>query len=65
VLAGAVIAVRFGLGRAGAGRLAVVVAGVAAGAAAFLAAAIALRCPELTELLRIRAKSPGDSGTME
>ncbi len=56
VMAAAVMGVRWWLGLAGAGLLVTVIAAVIAGAAAFLAAAVLLQCPELRELLR---RAPG------
>jgi len=64
IMAAAVAGAQWGLGAAGARRLVILVASVAVGAAAFLAAARLLRCGELRELIRRREKSADDSGTM-
>jgi len=56
-MAAAVAGARWGLGLLRAGPLAMVLAGVAVGAAAFLVAAVALRCPELRELRRPAARN--------
>ncbi|HUS90297.1 MAG TPA: murein biosynthesis integral membrane protein MurJ [Phycisphaerae bacterium] len=65
VMAGVVIATRWALASAGAGRLIVVIGCVVAGGAAFLAAAWLLRCEELGMILRrTERKAGGDSATM-
>ena len=66
VMGAAVAGVRWALAGWGLGPVVVVAASVAVGAATFLAAALALRCPELHELRRAApVKRETDSATMD